>query len=141
MGLRRDGNKAKIIEQLRLQPIVSIVCKRSNVSTATYYRWRQEDLNFAYAADEAQSEGTTIVNDAIESQLIKQAMEGVPMMIMYYLNNRHPAYNTLKPRRNPNEIAEKQEYQEMIDDFRTKMKDFLDDPDAQPENFPSNDES
>jgi len=67
---RQIKEKSTIIEMLKKTPIIQIVCERSNVARATYYRWRKEDPEFAKQADEALSQGTLIINDLAESKLI-----------------------------------------------------------------------
>jgi hypothetical protein len=136
MGIRRDGNKTKVIEQLRFQPIVTVACKRSDVATATYYRWRKEDGAFALAADQAQAEGTLIVNDAIESKLINLALEGNPILIMYYLNNRHSKYYLQRAPRPPTNLESlEEELMEKHKQADKLIKNFTDDTKNLPKSF------
>lgn len=133
MGLRRDTKKKKIIEELRLNPIVTVVCKRINVSTASYYRWRIEDYNFAKAADIAQEQGACIVNDAIESKLISLAMEGNPILIMYWLNNRHRNYYLQRAPHPPSHIEQLEAaLEEKYNQFEDLIREFTDDPKNNP---------
>jgi hypothetical protein len=67
---RQAKNKDKLLEQLSKTPIVQIACEKTNVSRATYYRWRQEDSEFAEKADKAIGYGNLIMNDVAESQLL-----------------------------------------------------------------------
>ena len=50
--MKQDKSKELIIEQLKKTPIVQIACEKSNVSRATYYRWREENAEFKKAAEE-----------------------------------------------------------------------------------------
>lgn len=130
MGIRRDANKQKVIEQLRLMPIVTVACKRSSVATATYYRWRNEDAQFEDDSDEAIRQGSLIVDDMVESQLLKGINEGVAVLIMYYLNNRHPRYQNTKVWQIRAEAErDKEEYYRGLQDVRDKIRAFLDEPD------------
>lgn len=104
MGIKQIEGKKKIIEELRQYPIVAVVCQRARISTATYYRWRKIDPDFAYAADEALAEGVMVINDLAESKLIKGINEEIPMMIMYWLNNRHPNYYMKRAPHPPSDI-------------------------------------
>jgi len=136
MGLRRDAKKRKILEELTLNPIVTIVCKRTSVSTASYYRWRIEDPDFAKAADRAQEAGAVIINDAIESKLISLAMEGNPILIMYWLNNRHRNYYLQRAPHPPSDLdlleaKLKNEHAK----FEKIVKELTDDPDNLPNNL------
>jgi hypothetical protein len=130
MGIRRDTNKEKVLGELRRMPIVTVACKRSNISTATYYRWRYEDAQFEDDSDEAIRQGSLIVNDMVESQLLKGINEGVPMLIMYYLNNRHPNYRNNKVWQvQANADNDKEQYYNELQKIRNKIGAFLDEPD------------
>jgi hypothetical protein len=63
------------------------------VSRATYYRWKKEDEQFAAAADEALYDGTALVSDMAESQLLAQIRDNNLGAIMYWLKHRNPNYN------------------------------------------------
>jgi len=67
---RMDNNKQLVIEQLKKVPVVEIACEKIGIGRATYYRWREEDEEFAKLADEAITEGNSLVNDMAESQLM-----------------------------------------------------------------------
>ena len=82
------------MEQLKKTPIVSIACKKSGVSRATYYRWCKSDEKFKKASDEAIQEGVMLMNDMAESQLLSAIRDGNSTAIFYWLNHRHPAYKT-----------------------------------------------
>ena len=89
---RQIKEKSTIIEMLKKTPIIQIVCERSNVARATYYRWRKEDPEFAKQADEALSQGTLIINDLAESKLISSIQNQNMTGIIFWLKNHHPAY-------------------------------------------------
>ena len=137
MGIKQIEGKKKIVEELRQYPIVAVVCQRARISTATYYRWRKEDPDFADTADEALKEGVHVINDLAESKLIKAINEEVPMMIMYWLNNRHPHYYMKRSPYPPTNIErleadliEKHEKAERL------IKAFMDDPNNLPDGSP-----
>jgi hypothetical protein len=91
--VRKAREQAVLLEQLRKMPIVQIACEKSGVSRATYYRWKKEDEQFAAAADEALYDGTALVSDMAESQLLAQIRDNNLGAIMYWLKHRNPNYN------------------------------------------------
>lgn len=90
---RKSAEQASLLEQLRKLPIVSIVCEKTGIGRATYYRWKKEDEGFAKAADEALSDGTQLVSDMAESQLLTAIRDGNLGAVMYWLKHRNPHYN------------------------------------------------
>lgn len=89
---RQDKNKKLIIEQLKTTPIVEIACKRVGIGRASYYRWRQESEDFASKADQALLEGSALVNDMAESQLISAIKEKNMTAIIFWLKTHHKLY-------------------------------------------------
>lgn len=89
---RQEKEKQKIIELLQKTPIVHIVCEKTGVSRATYYRWRKEDADFATKTDDALSQGSNLINDLAESQLIARIREQDLTAIIFWLKNHHPTY-------------------------------------------------
>lgn len=92
--VRKAREQALLLEQLRKVPIVSIACEKAGIGRATYYRWKKEDEEFAKAADEAASEGTHLVSDMAESQLLGAIRDGNLGAVMYWLKHRNANYNT-----------------------------------------------
>lgn len=90
---RKAREQALLLEQLKKVPIVSIACEKSGVGRATYYRWKKEDAEFSKAADEALAEGTYLVNDMAESQLLAAIRDNNLGAVMYWLKHRNPNYN------------------------------------------------
>ena len=91
---RMDVNKELLIEQLKKTPIIQIACEKSGVGRATYYRWRKEDEQFAKLTDEALAEGSLLVNDMAESQLLSAIRDKNLGAIVFWLKNHHPTYAT-----------------------------------------------
>jgi len=85
-------NKQQVIDQLKFNPIVQIACQKSGVSRATFYRWKNEDQEFAQTVETAISEGVSLINEMAESQLILAIKDKNFSAIAYWLNHRHPAY-------------------------------------------------
>jgi predicted DNA binding protein len=89
---RITENRKAILEQLRKLPIIQVACQKTGIARATYYRWRNDDKDFAKEADEAIMEGIEIVNDLSESQLITAIKDQNLSAIRFWLQNRHKAY-------------------------------------------------
>lgn len=92
--MKTDKNKELLLEQLKKTPIVQVACGKANIGRATYYRWRNEDKEFAANADASLQEGLSLMNDLAESKLLTAVNEGNLTGIMFWLKNRHNAYKT-----------------------------------------------
>lgn len=91
---RQIKEKTAIIEMLKKTPIIQIVCEKTGVGRATYYRWRKDDPEFAKLADEALAQGILLINDLAESKLIASVQNQNMTAIIFWLKNHHPAYTT-----------------------------------------------
>ena len=91
---RQAKNKEELLEQLKKRPIVQIACEKAGIGRATYYRWRKEDKEFAEKADQALQEGSLLVNDMAESQLMSAIRDKNLTAIIFWLKNHHPSYAT-----------------------------------------------
>lgn len=89
---RQQKEKQFIIENLKRVPIVEAACSKSQVSRATFYRWKLQDKKFAQLADVALSEGASLINDMAESQLISAIKDKNLGAIIFWLRSHHPAY-------------------------------------------------
>lgn len=91
---RISNNKEMILERLRQNPIIQIACKKVGIGRATYYRWRKEDPQFSFKADEAITKGVLLINDMAESQLISAIRDQNMTAIIFWLKHHHQAYTT-----------------------------------------------
>lgn len=89
---RKDKNQELLLAQLRKTPIVELACDKIDIGRATYYRWRASDPEFAHEADEAIMEGSLLINDIAESQLMSAIREKNLTAIIFWLRNHHPSY-------------------------------------------------
>lgn len=92
--MKNDKQKQALLEQLKRIPIVQISCEKADVSRATFYRWKKDDAEFAKAADEAILEGSFLVNDMAESQLMSAIRDKNMTAIIFWLKNHHKNYAT-----------------------------------------------
>lgn len=91
---RQSRNKEQLLEILRKTPIVQIACEKAGVGRASYYRWRKEDADFAHQSDQALLNGSLLVNDMAESQLMSAIKDKNMTAIIFWLKHHHPAYAT-----------------------------------------------
>ena len=89
----KTNQKAELIKQLKKTPIVEVACKKLGIGRATYYRWKKDDPKFAEEAEFALDEGSQLVNDMAESQLINAIKEGNLTGIIFWLKNHHKQYS------------------------------------------------
>jgi len=92
--MKTDKDKKMLIEQLKKTPIVQIACEKTGISRATYYRWRKKSGKFREEADKALLDGTKIVNDMAESQLISAIRNQNMTAIIFWLKHHHRDYKT-----------------------------------------------
>lgn len=92
--MKTDKNKELLIDQLKKTPIVQVSCEKVGIGRATFYRWKQEDQDFATRADEALVEGSSLVNDVAESQLMSAIRDKNLTAIIFWLKHHHPNYAT-----------------------------------------------
>lgn len=91
---KNDQTKELITDQLRKTPIVEAACQRAGISRMTFYRWKNDDKEFAKKVDEAILNGHLLVNDLAESQLIGAVKDRNFQAIAYWLKHHHPSYKT-----------------------------------------------
>ena len=91
---RQSKNKEQLLEILKKTPIVQIACEKAGVGRATYYRWRKDDAEFAQQSDQALLDGSLLVNDMAESQLMSAIKDKNMTAIIFWLKHHHSAYAT-----------------------------------------------
>ncbi len=89
----KTQQKKIVIEQLQKMPVIEVACSKANISRATFYRWKQIDKKFAEAAEKALSEGTYMINDLAESQLISAIRDKTLGAISLWLKTHHINYS------------------------------------------------
>jgi len=91
---RIKKEKELILEQLKKTPIVQLACEKVGIARATYYRWKDADRKFSTLAEEAILEGSRLINDMAESQLLSAIRDGNMTGIIFWLKSHHPSYET-----------------------------------------------
>lgn len=92
--IRKAEQKQQLIDQLKKVPVIQIACEKLGISRMTYYRWHKDDEEFAEAADTALAEGSGLVNDLAESQLLSAIKNSNMTAIIFWLKHHHKAYAT-----------------------------------------------
>ena len=89
--------KKRFLETLNELPIISVACKRTQISKATVYRWKQKDQNFRDKLEEALDSGRENITDLAESKLIAAINKDQRWAIQTWLENNTKRY--VKPRK------------------------------------------
>jgi len=84
----------KILDELLVNPIISIACKKAGVSKATFYRWQKIFPKFSNQCSLSRMMGIDNINDLAESSLIKNIREGDFKSTKFWLETNHPAYKS-----------------------------------------------
>jgi hypothetical protein len=109
MATKQDRTKAALVKRLSEVRIVEIACKSVGVSRATYYRWLKEDQNFAFDCEDAIRQGTAVICDLAESQIVAKIRSGDFKASTYFLERHHKDY-VPKPRNPPAAARSSQDY-------------------------------
>ncbi len=64
--------------------VVTTACKQVDVSRATYYRWLEDDEDFANSAKDIQD----VALDFVESKLFEQVQDGSTAATIFYLKTK-----------------------------------------------------
>ena len=89
---KKERLKAKFVELLQEYPVIAAICKKIDVSRATYYRWRDEDISFRNMSDEAFAQGRDSINDLAESIVINGIKDSDYKWVRYWLDHNHANY-------------------------------------------------
>jgi hypothetical protein len=92
MATKKDRTKAALVKRLSEVRIVEIACKSVGISRATYYRWLKEDANFRYDCEDAIIQGTAVICDLAESQIVSKIRGGDFRASTYFLEKHHDEY-------------------------------------------------
>lgn len=90
--MKNRKQKMLFIEHFKKTPIVEVVCNKTGVSRATFYRWKKDDSEFARQADEALSTGKHLISDLAESMLIQAIKNGDTRSIIFWLKHNKDEY-------------------------------------------------
>jgi hypothetical protein len=86
--------KALLVEQLKKTPVIQVACEKLDIARSTFYRWRDNDPEFAKAVNESMNQGTEFVSDFAESRLIEAIRDKNLKAIMFWLKAHSNRYST-----------------------------------------------
>lgn len=89
---RQEKLKMKVIEELDKIPVVEVAVKKAGASSSTYYRWLQDDREFAKAAGLALENGVARINDIAESKVITGIYNDKADYVKFWLRARKIEY-------------------------------------------------
>ncbi|MCC7304314.1 hypothetical protein IT418_02790 [bacterium] len=89
----KTASKQDLVDQLRKTPIIQVACEKMGIARATFYRWKKDDPAFAEQVDFALKEGSQLINDMAESQLISAIRNSNLTAIIFWLKNHHKNYS------------------------------------------------
>lgn len=92
--MKTSKQKELILEQLKKTPIIQVATEKVGIARSTFYRWKVQDPAFAAVVDEAIDQGVSLMNEYAESMLISAIKDQNLTAVFYWLNHRHPAYET-----------------------------------------------
>lgn len=82
----------EILEELKKTPVVIYVCAKTGICRASFYRWQQEDKEFAENVKEATNIGLEELNDYCETKLITKIKQGNMQAIVFWLKHHKKIY-------------------------------------------------
>lgn len=88
----RNQIKASLIGILEKSPFIIMACKKVGISRPTFYRWKDEDKDFAYDTQRAMDLGREDINEIGECKLMENVQGGNMSAIRFLLENNHPIY-------------------------------------------------
>jgi hypothetical protein len=95
--MTQEEQKKIIVETLQKNPLVEAACSKAGISRRTFYRWKEDDPDFARATDEAMRDGKDLANDAAEGVVIGKMKSGSLQGAMFWLKHNKKEYrNTLE---------------------------------------------
>lgn len=121
--LRQEKTREIVLEHLQKMPIIQLVCEKSGIARATFYRWIDQSPDFKKEVEQASQEGHRRIGDLAESKLIQLIGENNLGAIIFYLRTHSKRYR-------PAVVAEIKPYDPETDDDmsekeREKWKEFM----------------
>lgn len=119
---RQRKQQAVFLEQLQKVPIILMACSKAGISRATYYRWRDNYVDFAKSVDETMPSGIEQVNDMAEAVIISAIKNGSLRASEFWLKNNKTNYNA-----HPNiQInVEREQARKVIEETQEVLRKFM----------------
>lgn len=90
--MKKDRVREKFLDELRRTPIILVACEKVGISRNSVYTWMKKDPAFLRAVDDAMQEGTGLVNDVAESNVLNGIKAKDAGYTKYWLSNKHKDY-------------------------------------------------
>lgn len=91
---RQNSQKIELLTRLRETPVIEVACRKVGIARATFYRWKEKDDVFSKEVDTAILEGSALINDIAESQLLTAIKDQNMTAIIFWLKHHHASYAT-----------------------------------------------
>lgn len=95
--MKKDRLQKQFLEELSMVPIVSMVCAKLGLSRQSYYRWKNEDYEFAQKVEVCLKQGNENIGDLARCKLLEAMKRGEKWSVMYWLNNRDLEFMRPRP--------------------------------------------
>ena len=103
--MKKRRVRDRFIEELKITPIVQVVCDKLGISRQTFYRWKEEDSLFSANVDVALNYGESFVNDVAESNLLRSIKNQNMPDTKFWLTRRHPKFKKVYEHRDNNKTV------------------------------------
>lgn len=88
-----EAEKKKIfIDELKKFPNFEKACTKIGIARSTGYRWRDKDLEFSRAIEDAKTQGEEFITDMAEAQLISAIRDRNIQSIFFWLRAHSARY-------------------------------------------------
>ncbi len=91
---RQNSQKIELLTRLKETPVIEVACRKVSIARATFYRWKEKDDVFSKEVDTAILEGSALINDIAESQLLTAIKDQNMTAIIFWLKHHHSSYAT-----------------------------------------------
>jgi hypothetical protein len=88
--------KSKLLQVLSETPLVSLACKKTGISRATFYRWYKDDKPFRDGVLQILDIGRKNINDMAESMMFKEMQKGNMNAIRFWLQHNDSRYRPVR---------------------------------------------
>ena len=86
--------KNEFIDQVEANLLISVACKKLNITRQTLSRWRKDDKEFDAEIKSAVKSAVADINDDCENRILAKIKNDDTQAIKLWLKNRHPDYKS-----------------------------------------------
>jgi len=123
--MKKDKVQDKFLAELERVPIIAFACEKVDISRNTYYRWCDEDLDFALAAQERLEIGVDFVNDHAQTNILNGIKSGDMGVSKWWLSRRHKDFRIpIIVNRHTDPRLERAEEEREMKETEKRLKEF-----------------